>query len=470
VPGPTGPGSQKKFAPPSLAARPGGAAGAPGIGGAKGPLQRPALWGAGAANSTLLTAARPQGGAGGPQDESGAIAAFLKELGLSQYTEVLLANGFDEMDTLMHIEDADMKEVGINPCHIVKLRRRLQELHRQAGNGPDLDDSNPVVAFLKDIGLAQYAEALLQSGFDELESLVDIEDNDMKDLGIPRGHAVKLRRCLRDFQGTQECGPQTAPRKAYRVPAATRRALPITVSQAVVEQSPAPTGVMKSAVERSWEQVQAIGSSTVGELLYRHTFVLDPQIMDLFPIQVRYKYRDWTSDESVDESNVYESPALRKLFSKFVNAIGCTVAGLHDFGRLVPMLTQLGGRHAGYGLNENYWPTMGKALIFTLRDCLGDDFTSEVEAAWSMVYGFMSNIMIEGLRGALALNERKVSVDTTQLGVDDEDTASEDGSLTPGLPSECDGASKEPWYRESSNDEDASALQEEQGLNASAAA
>jgi len=202
---------------------------------------------------------------------------------------------------------------------------------------------------------------------------------------------------------------------------------------------------MKTAVERSWERVQALGTFAVGEMLYRHTFVIDPDVMELFPAEVRFKYRDWTADEGgSDESNLYESPALRKLFSKFVNAIGCTVAGLHDFARLVPMLTQLGARHANYGLNEGHWPILGKALMYTLRDCLGDEFTSEVEAAWSMVYGFMSNIMIEGLRGALANKLRKGGPGSTG----DDDCESQDSNLTTNLPSECDGNGKDSWNRQ----------------------
>jgi len=117
------------------------------------------------------------------------------------------------------------------------------------------------------------------------------------------------------------------------------------------------------------------------------------------------KYREWSPDEGNDESNVYESPALKKLFSKFVNAVGCAVAGLHDSSKLVPMLTQLGARHINYGVKEAHWQALGKAFTFTLRDILRESFTQEVEAAWTMAYTFMSSIMIEGLRGAIAARD-----------------------------------------------------------------
>mmetsp|Transcript_114646 Transcript_114646/g.357077 ORF Transcript_114646/g.357077 Transcript_114646/m.357077 type:complete len:103 (+) Transcript_114646:3-311(+) len=45
-----------------------------------------------------------------------------------------------------------------------------------------------------------------------------------------------------------------------------------------------------SAVVRSWEHVQALGTYSVGEMLYRHTFELEPEVMELFPVEVRLKY------------------------------------------------------------------------------------------------------------------------------------------------------------------------------------
>jgi len=148
--------------------------------------------------------------------------------------------------------------------------------------------------------------------------------------------------------------------------------------------------------------VQALGAFTVGELLYRHTFELAPEAIDLFPPSVRMKYREWTAEEGDEEQDIsiWESAALRKLFGKVINAVGCTVAGLHDMGKLVPMLTKLGMRHINYGVSEQHWQVLGRALDTTLREILAEGYTQEVQSAWNMVYGFMSSIMIEGLRQA----------------------------------------------------------------------
>merc|ERR1712194_459958 len=58
-------------------------------------------------------------------------------------------------------------------------------------------EDNPVAVFLEGHGLGQYVEAMVGSGFDEMETLMEIEDSDLKDLGVPRGHVMKLRRHLR---------------------------------------------------------------------------------------------------------------------------------------------------------------------------------------------------------------------------------------------------------------------------------
>jgi len=245
-----------------------------------------------------------------------------------------------------------------------------------------VDEDNAVAKFMREIGLGQYTEALLQAGFDEMETLRDMEDADMADLGIPRGHAVKLKKRLRELAG----------------PAAELEEPPLFPESLASSRCMLPTDTMKTAVEQSWEQVQALGSEVVAEVLYRSLFDLASETVLLFPADVRYRYRDWSADEGVDEADLYRSPAMRKLFAKVVNAVGTAVAGLQDLSRLVPMLTQLGSRHFSYGVKEEYFHLMGKALVRALQETLGDLFTLEVEFAWTMVYGFVSSIMISGIQ------------------------------------------------------------------------
>ena len=53
----------------------------------------------------------------------------------------------------------------------------------------------------------------------------------------------------------------------------------------------------------------------------------------------------------------------------------------------------LGRRHAGYGVSDWHYDTVGAALIWTLEKGLGSAFTPEVKEAWTTVYGVLACTM-----------------------------------------------------------------------------
>jgi len=387
--------------------------------GMQGPAMGLASRGATVGNANLNSSKGPTGQ--GSYDPNNEVAIFMKEAGFQMYTAVMLQNGFDDIETLLAVEDADLRSMGVPSYHAMRLKKSLQDLRRSLG--PDESDPNhPIVAFLSSAGLGQYAGAIIRSGFDDMETLLLIEDGDLKELGVPRGHAVKLRKRLREHELSSAAAQddhiyyQKARIPMGRNPASAQqqrwkpntRQTTSRPGQGLNLQMPAAAELhqvsndqVKSAVEKSWEQVQALGSYIVGEILYRHTFEIDPAAMDLFPVEVRQKYREWTVEEGGEEDqDIWSSAALKKLFSKFINAIGCTVAGLNDMSKLVPMLTKLGARHINYGVCEDHWQVLGRALRMTLSEILKEEYTHEVESAWTTVYGFMASIMIQGLRQA----------------------------------------------------------------------
>jgi len=260
-------------------------------------------------------------------------------------------------------------------------------------------EQNPVTSFLREAGLSQYAELLISNGFDDLETLLDIEDEHMKDMGIPPGHILKPKKKLRDVAGASAgYGPQQVHHASSKVVAASRVPRVMQAAQAQPSQHHMTT------VQMSWETVKGLGTDKVGEAFYVKFFALEPESVQLFPLSVRQRYRDWADEteepEVLDAS--LDSPALRKLWAKVVDAVGSAVAGLHDFNRLVPMLQQLGMRHVGYGLKPEYWRVAEKVLVEVLQEGLGDQFTKEVEMAWVMVYGFMTATMMAGFEAAKA--------------------------------------------------------------------
>ena len=99
-------------------------------------------------------------------------------------------------------------------------------------------------------------------------------------------------------------------------------------------------------------------------------------------------------------------PALRSLFRRdmseqgklLLQMIGAAVRLLDHPQRLLPALHALGARHAGYGVRESHYATVGAALLQTLQQGLADAFTPEVREAWIAMYEIVA---VEMQRGAM---------------------------------------------------------------------
>ncbi len=59
----------------------------------------------------------------------------------------------------------------------------------------------------------------------------------------------------------------------------------------------------------------------------------------------------------------------------------------------MPGAQELGRRHAPYGVEDGHYDTVGRALLSTLRDGLGDALGPDAEAAWAMAYTALANVM-----------------------------------------------------------------------------
>lgn len=105
-------------------------------------------------------------------------------------------------------------------------------------------------------------------------------------------------------------------------------------------------------------------------------------------------------------------PSTRPLFrgdmksqgAKLMAAIGAVVKSLDRIETMLDDLRALARRHDRYGVQESHYASVGAALLWTLEQGLGFDFTPEVQDAWATAYGLLSSAMIaatsEPLRGA----------------------------------------------------------------------
>jgi hemoglobin-like flavoprotein len=94
-------------------------------------------------------------------------------------------------------------------------------------------------------------------------------------------------------------------------------------------------------------------------------------------------------------------PSLRALFrgdigeqgKRLLQMIGGAVRLLDHPQRLLPALHALGARHAGYGVRDAHYATVGAALLQTLEQGLGDAFTPAVREAWAVMYEIVAREM-----------------------------------------------------------------------------
>jgi hemoglobin-like flavoprotein len=121
-------------------------------------------------------------------------------------------------------------------------------------------------------------------------------------------------------------------------------------------------------VKTSWNQVVPI-KEKAAEMFYSKLFDLDPAVKPLF-----------TSD-------------IVEQGKKLMMAISTVVNSLDEIETIVPIIQDMGRRHAGYGVKPQHYDTVGTALLWTLETGLGPAFTSEVKDSWIRAYFLIAIVM-----------------------------------------------------------------------------
>lgn len=88
------------------------------------------------------------------------------------------------------------------------------------------------------------------------------------------------------------------------------------------------------------------------------------------------------------------APDLRSMFRddlagqgmRFMTTLGTIIGNIEDPEALGDRFAELGRGHALMGVRAAHFAPMGEALMETLREEMGADFTPELEAAWRAAY------------------------------------------------------------------------------------
>jgi hemoglobin-like flavoprotein len=128
--------------------------------------------------------------------------------------------------------------------------------------------------------------------------------------------------------------------------------------------TPAQIGLVKGSFARI-----SLNPREIGTCFYTRLFELDPKLQVLFGASMRE-----------------QGQALFTMIDLVVRIL--------DFQQqLVPIIYDLGRRHAAYGVSESDYLTFRNALLDTLETALGEHFTPEVRDAWGAAYDFMKSVM-----------------------------------------------------------------------------
>jgi hemoglobin-like flavoprotein len=129
------------------------------------------------------------------------------------------------------------------------------------------------------------------------------------------------------------------------------------------------TPAQKNLVQGTWKLVVPI-ADTATAMFYDRLFEIDPGCRELF-----------------------QKTDLAQQRLKLLQVLSAAVAGLDDLDKLIPIVEDLGRRHAGYGVRDEHYASVGAALLWTLQRGLGPAWNADIAAAWTEVYDVLSGVM-----------------------------------------------------------------------------
>ncbi len=122
-------------------------------------------------------------------------------------------------------------------------------------------------------------------------------------------------------------------------------------------------------VQQSFGKVAPI-SDQAAKLFYGRLFVIAPEVKAMF-------------HGDMDEQG-------RKLMA----TLAVVVNGLAHLDTILPAASALAKRHVGYGVRPSHYAPVGEALLWTLQQGLGTDWTPALAEAWTAAYVTLSQFMI----------------------------------------------------------------------------
>ena len=139
------------------------------------------------------------------------------------------------------------------------------------------------------------------------------------------------------------------------------------------------------ALVRSTWPIVAANADTLTERFYAHLFDIDESAARLFA--------------GVDMT-------LQR--TRLAQALAVVVHNIDNPESLMPAVAALGRRHAGYGVDDRHFDSVGDALLWALADILGADLGQAHRDAWANAYALIASVMRRALVARPTTGEMRV--------------------------------------------------------------
>lgn len=155
----------------------------------------------------------------------------------------------------------------------------------------------------------------------------------------------------------------------------------------------------------SFQRIKPHGMEFAGKFYTRLFELADERIRQLEQERVLLNYRGQLSPERVAEIEaeltLYRS--IRQLFATttmkeqcqaLLGALSFVVVGVTENRDIRSRLVRMGQNHRDYGVLAEHYPLVGRALLETLQEDFGEDWTKELQSTWKDAFEIVSTIMI----------------------------------------------------------------------------
>lgn len=123
-------------------------------------------------------------------------------------------------------------------------------------------------------------------------------------------------------------------------------------------------------IKTSWSYVIAQPEMT-GEMFYEKLFEINPALQAMFPQDMEQQVR------------------------KLIDMITYMVSRMQAMPEIQKDIDAMAVRHAGYGVQDAHYATVGEALLWVLENRLEDQWDEETRQCWTELYDMWATSMIK---------------------------------------------------------------------------